>query len=68
MLSSVIRKQALRVQRDWSPEERTARERTGRDRTIRLWKLIHTSGAQTAGPEPWAAGAMTVDDLHRVAG
>jgi hypothetical protein len=67
MSSSVIRKEALRVQRDWSPEERSARERAGRDRTIRLWKLIRSANNEASGPEPWAAGAMTADDLQRVA-
>ena len=68
MMSSMIRKETLRMQREWSPEERVARKRAGRDRCVQLWKLIHQPGRKPQIAEPWATGAMTADDLQRIAG
>ena len=66
MLSPFVRKQTLRLQSRWSPEERVARARIARHRYVQLQALVHAPRQKT--PEIWAAGSMTVDDLQRIAG
>lgn len=66
MLSPFVRKQTLRLQRQWSFEEHVARARIARHRSAQLLASVHAPAQKT--PEVWAAGSMTVDDLQRIAG
>lgn len=66
MLSPFVRKQTLRLQRQWSSDERVARARIARHRYSQLLASVYAPAQKT--PEVWAAGSMTVHDLQRIAG